>query len=220
VEYQLVFDVADRIPDIALGIAALVALALVVGAGLWAFDDLLSAWPLTAGVAISIGALQAVNDQSLGASAMFLLVPSLVCVAEVLRGRFPSLSTTRVPRGAGPTMFATFLLFLDAMSGIGRLGAIGLSQQLRSGGADQIEGNVTGFFEGTGARTSVSLSRTGDSATQTGWSHPASTGPGRLVARSTPAGKSASRRLGTRSCASRWAARHDPVPVSRDIHQR
>ena len=151
-EYQLVFDVADRFPGIALGIAALVALALVVGAGLWAFDDLLSAWPLTAGLAISIGALQAVTDRSLGASALFLLVPSLVCVAEVLRNRFPSLSTPRVPAGAGPTMFATFLLFSDAMSGLGRLGAVGLSQQLRAGGADQIEGTVTNFFEVSGGK--------------------------------------------------------------------
>lgn len=38
--YRVVFDVADRLPDIALGLAALVMLAGVIHAGLWQFEDL------------------------------------------------------------------------------------------------------------------------------------------------------------------------------------
>lgn len=150
--YRLIFDVADRVPEIALGAAALVALVMVIGAGLWAFDDLLRAWPFTAAAAIGIGLLQALSSQSLGAHAPFLLIPTFVVVAEVVRIRFPEVDKQQLPRGAAATMFATFLLLFDTLSGLSVLGAIGLSQQLRAGGAEQIEGQVTDFFEVTGGK--------------------------------------------------------------------
>ena len=149
--YRLVFDVADRIPEIALGIAALAALTIVIAAGLWAFEDLLAAWPLTMGVAIILGGLQALLDGS-PSYAPFLLIPSFAGLAEALRGRFPIFDQPRVPRGGAATMFGTFLLVFDALSGIGKIGAIDLTQQLRAGRADQLEGSVEHFFEVAGGK--------------------------------------------------------------------
>lgn len=151
-QYALVFDVADRVPEIALGTAALVAFVLVVAAGLWAFDDLIRAWPFTAAAAITIGVLQALNAHALASSVMFLAVPSVAAIAEVVRSRVRSLDPSLVPRGGVATMFATFLLMFDAFSGLGKLGAVGLSNQLRAGDADQIEGTVSAFFEVYGGK--------------------------------------------------------------------
>jgi len=40
----------------------------------------------------------------------------------------------------------------DALSGIGKIGAIDLTQQLRAGRADQLEGSVEHFFEVAGGK--------------------------------------------------------------------
>src|SRR4051812_37279602 len=52
VEYQLVFEVGERIPEIAFGVAGLFALVVFIVIGLFAFDELPRRWPLVLGVAL------------------------------------------------------------------------------------------------------------------------------------------------------------------------
>ena len=145
--YQLVFDVADRVPLIALGAAAAVLALAVIAAGLWDVDVLLPAWPLLVTAAVSLVVLEIAVDHSTS-GILFLWPLFLGTIAEVARRLVPDLDVKRLPPGGMATMFATFTLIFAALSGLGTFAAIGLSQQLRSGQAEMLEGEVTDFSSG------------------------------------------------------------------------
>ena len=171
--YQVVFDIADRVPLIALGTAAAVLALVVIGGGLWDLDVLLPAWPLLVGAAAAFVLLEIAAERS--TSSLPFLWPLLLATAiEVARGRLPGIDFERLPRGGAATMFATFTLVFAALSGLGTVGAIGLSQQLAAGRAEILEGPVTDLF--TGSKTecfSVQLRRFcySDFAIQPGFNH-------------------------------------------------
>ena len=151
VDYRLVFDVADRFPAIWLGAVAFVAFAVAAVIATVRFDDLLSAWLPYAGVAAGLGAVTAYVDRVpfLGLGCLLLAGASL---AELLRDRFDKAVPPRLPRGAAPTLFATFLLIFTGFIGVFSWGAIQLSQELAAGQAEVIEGQVTKFFEVGGGK--------------------------------------------------------------------
>ena len=144
--YRLVFDITQRIPEIAVGVAAAVVLFGVIAAGLWAFGDLIRAWRLIAVASIAVALVAAILEQS--RSALFPLVFAVIAVGvDVLRDRIEALARWNVPRGAPTTMVCVFVLVWTAGSGLGRFGAIDLANRLNRGEADVLEGQVTEFTE-------------------------------------------------------------------------
>lgn len=150
--YEVVFDVADRVPLIALGAAAAVLAALVIIAGLWDVDLVLPFWPFVVGAAAAFVVLEMVIGQS-RSNLLFLWPVTMATIMEVLRDRVPGIPTERMPRGGAGTMFGLFTLVFAALFGLGTFGAISLSQQLRAGNADVLEGPLTDFYGGNGAKT-------------------------------------------------------------------
>jgi hypothetical protein len=146
VEYHLVFEVGERIPEIAFGVAALFALVVFVVIGLFEFDDLPRFWPVVLGVALVLGVLEMAIDKS-PADAPFLVIPGIVGVFEYVRSRDPDLADPKLPPGAMATMFGAFALVFVSLNGVGHFGAIGLSQRLQAGAVDELEGRVTAFYE-------------------------------------------------------------------------
>jgi len=144
--YRLVFDITQRIPEIAVGVAAAIVLIGVIAAGLWAFGDLIRAWRVIAVASIAVAIAEAILEQS--RSALFPLGFAVVAVAvDVFRDRIEALARWNVPRGAPTTMVCVYLLLWTAGSGLGRFGAIDLATQLDRGRADVLEGRVTEFSE-------------------------------------------------------------------------
>ena len=78
-------------------------------------------------------------------------------------------------------MFGTFTLVFAALSGLGTFGAVGLAQQLRSGQAEILEGQVTDFS--SGGKSECFSVESQHSATRTSLSGLASTGCMTLVVR-------------------------------------
>jgi hypothetical protein len=150
-EYQLVFDVGERVPEIAFGVAALFALVVFAVIGLVEFDELPRVWPIVLGTAIVLGVLEMAVDKT-PADAPFLVIPAIAGLFEVVRGRDPDLADPKLPQGATATMFGAFALVFVALNGIGRYGAIDLSQRLRAGAVDVLEGQVAAFFDVPGGK--------------------------------------------------------------------
>src|SRR5215208_638773 len=150
-EYRVVFDVAERMPAIWLGAAALVGFAVAGVIATVRFDTLLDAWPLYARAALGLGGLTAVLDRIpfLGLSCLLVAV---VSIAELLRDRFEQAVPPRLPRGGAPIMFATFLLIFTGVLGVSSVAAIQMSQDLAAGRVDVIEGQVAEFFEVGGGK--------------------------------------------------------------------
>ena len=144
--YRLVFDVAQRIPEIAVVIAATILLFGVIAAGLWAFAELVNAWRQIAVASLTLAVVELVLEQS--RSGLFPLAFGLIGVgAEVARTRVEGLDQFRTPRGAIATLTCTFLLVWTAGTGLGKFGAIDLTNRLNAGEAQVLEGPVTQFSE-------------------------------------------------------------------------
>ena len=144
--YRLVFDVAQQIPEIAVGIAAAVLLIGVIGAGLWAFDDLVRGWRPIAIATFTLAAVLLVLEQT---RSLFFPIGFAIAatIPDLLRDRVEAFSQFKVPRGTVATIGCTFLLVLVAGVGLSRFGAIDLANRLNSGQADVLEGPVTQFYE-------------------------------------------------------------------------
>jgi len=144
--YRLAFDITQRIPEIAVGIAAAILLLGVIAAGLWAFGDLIRGWRVIAVASITVAVVLAILEQS--RSALFPLGFAVIGVGvDAFRNRIEAIGQWDVPRGAPTTMVCVFLLLWTAGSGLGRFGAIDLANQRNRGQADVLEGQVTQFSE-------------------------------------------------------------------------
>lgn len=144
--YRLVFDVAQQIPEIAVGVPAAVLLIGVIAAGLWAFDDLVNAWRLIAVATFTLAATLLILAQT--RSLLFPVGFAVIAmIPDVLRDRVEAFSQFKVPRGTVATVSCTFLLVLVAGTGLSKFGAIDLANRLNDGETDVLEGPVTQFYE-------------------------------------------------------------------------
>lgn len=158
VSYHVIFDVADRFPDIALGAIALVLFAGVGLAALADLDAVLARWPLVLMAGATLLTLEAVVDRR-PIGLLFAVVPVVTAVGSVLYGRrMPAADGRRgLPPEAIATMLGTFQLIFALFIGLPMISAIWLSQQLADGQAVVAEGTVTIDFEVFGKNECISV---------------------------------------------------------------
>jgi hypothetical protein len=146
--YRVIFDVADRFPDIGLGVAAVVVLAGVILAGLWAFEGVIARWPLVLTAGASLAAFEAIINRQLVFLVGSLAIFAIVAAAEEYNRRFPAPGLLkRPPLGGAGTAVGLFLLIYAALTGLAMIPATRLSDQLAGGQAEVIEGPVTIYLE-------------------------------------------------------------------------
>lgn len=157
--YHVIFDVADRVPDIALGVTALVVFAGVGAAALWRLDAVLARWPLVLTAGAGLFALEAVVTRQPLALGFSLFGFAIGAASELYNRRVPSAERSRgLPVGGTGTMLGTFFLVFAVFFGLPMISAIGLSRQLADGQADVVEGRVTIDFEvGGGKNECISI---------------------------------------------------------------
>jgi hypothetical protein len=149
--YQVLFDVSQRLPQLAIGVAATVALAGFMILGLVDTDAAIRRWPL----AIAIGAT-CVGLQWLVVGQWPYLLAGTVVVTIVIvleragressdQGQIRPSRTVRARRipGAATFMVGFFLLILGAFQGLPMVQAIDLDRRLLAGEATIVEGTVT-----------------------------------------------------------------------------
>lgn len=144
--YRVVFDVSSEIPEIAVGITATLLLVAVIAVGLWSFADFTRTWRLIAVASLALG----LTELILGGSRSFLL-PMIIGVVgtgiEAFRGVLDEDNEFTAPPGSIAVVACSILLLLTAVTGNGRFSAIELTNELNSGQAEVLEGEVTAFME-------------------------------------------------------------------------
>lgn len=151
--YHVIFDVADRVPDIALGATALVVFAGVGVAALWDLDAVLARWPLVLTAGAGLFALEAVVDRQPLILGFSVFAFAIGTGSELYNRRVPAAERQKgLPLGGTATMLGTFLLVFTMFFGLPMISAIGLSQQLAEGRAEVVEGPVTIDFEVGGGK--------------------------------------------------------------------
>ena len=107
--YQVIFDVSQRLPQLAIGVVAAIVLAVVIAAGLWDSDAVLERWAVVVGVGAGCVALQFL----IGGQWPYLLGGAVVIVASLALERAGHAGTGRVSRL--PSGAAAFALGLVAL---------------------------------------------------------------------------------------------------------
>jgi hypothetical protein len=152
-EYRVIFDVTDRVPDIALGAIALVLFAGLGAAALLNLETVLARWPLVLTAGAVLLALEAVVDRQLLVLGFCAFAFIIAAGSELQNRRRPETGARkRLPAGGGATMFGVFLLAFAVFFGLPMISAIGLSQQLAEGRAEVVEGPVAIDFEVGGGK--------------------------------------------------------------------
>lgn len=151
--YRVIFDVADRLPDIALGATALVLFAGVGVAALWDLDALLARWPLVLTAGAGLLALESIVDRRPLVVGFGVFAVAIGAGSELYNRRVPAAQRQKgLPLGGTGTMLGTFLLVFAMVLGLPMISAIGLSHQLAEGRAEVAEGPVTIDFEVGGGK--------------------------------------------------------------------
>jgi hypothetical protein len=137
--YEVVFDVWQRLPQLAIGVVAAVALVLVVGAGLlWDIDDLIRWWRPVFGLGATCLCLQwlVVGEWP------YVLVTAIVIGIMVVLARAPRSPADTLPQGSRRLLVGVFMLVLAAFQGLPMTAAIDLDRRLMDGQAEVVEGPV------------------------------------------------------------------------------
>jgi hypothetical protein len=136
--YEVVFDVWQRLPQLALGVVAALALPIVICAGLWNFDALVPRWPLVLGLGTTCLFLQwlIVGEWP------YVLAGSVVIGIMVALARAPRAPAEKLPVGSRRLVVGLFMLVFAAFQGLPMIAAIDLSRRLIDGEAQIIEGPV------------------------------------------------------------------------------
>lgn len=151
--YHVIFDVADRVPDIALGATALLVFAGVGVAALWRLDAVLARWPIVLTAGAGLFALEAVVDRQPLNLRFSVFAFAIGAGSELYNRRVPAAERQKgLPLGGTGTMLGTFLLVFEIFFGLPMISAIGLSHQLAEGRAEVVEGPVTIDFEVGGGK--------------------------------------------------------------------
>jgi len=171
--YRVVFDVSERIPDIAIGGVALLTFAVVGATALWDLDAVLRRWLLVLIAGSGLLGLEAVVDRQpliLGFAVLFGLV---LLGAERTRQSQPSVDPK--PRGRRPfppggagTMAGSMLLVFATFFGLPMLPALDLTRVVSEGRAEVVEGPVTIEFEVSGGKNEC-IAVTGRSFCYSDW---------------------------------------------------
>ncbi len=144
--YRVAFDVSQQIPEIAVGITAVLLLLAVIAVAMWTFLQLGRTWRLIAVASLALGLTELV----LGGSRSFLLpiVIGLVGTGiEAFRGVLDEDNEFTAPPGSIAVIACGIMLVLTAQTGTARYPAIELTSRFNSGQAEVFEGEVTEFLE-------------------------------------------------------------------------
>ena len=147
--YAVVFDVSERLPQLALGVIAAVLVVVLCVAAISLRGGLLPRWPLVLGIGAGVLAAQFLLGQ-LWAFALAVAVVAGVVIALELAGRpedhdwqhvQPRLSR-RMPYGQSGLLAGIFALAIAAVLGIPMVGALDLERRLMAGEASVVDGPV------------------------------------------------------------------------------
>ncbi len=147
--YEVVFDVSERLPQLAVGVVASGALVVLILVGLVNTDALLKRWPILLGVGAAFAGLQFVLAHewpfaiatAVGVGVIYALETAGLPDADPDWHEVPGWSR-RVPRGGGAVMAGTFGLIFAVFVGLPMYAAVGLERQLLAGEATVLEGPV------------------------------------------------------------------------------
>ena len=136
--YEVVFDVWQRLPQLALGVVAALALLVVIGAGLWNIDALLPRWPLVLGLGTTCLFLQwlVVGEWP------YVLAGSIVIGIMVALARVPRAPADKLPLGSRRLIVGLCMLVFAALQGLSMIAAIDLDRRLIDGQAQVVEGPI------------------------------------------------------------------------------
>ena len=136
--YEVVFDVWQRLPQLALGVVAALGLLVVIGAGLWNFDALVPRWPLVLGLGTTCLFLQwlIVGEWP------YVVAGSVAIGIMVGLARAPRAPADKLPVGSRRLIVGLFMLVIAAFQGLPMVAAIDLDRRLMDGEAQIVEGPV------------------------------------------------------------------------------
>jgi hypothetical protein len=140
--YETVFDVSQRLPQLALGVVAAVALVMVLLAAFLDVDGALRRGRVVLGLGAILLAIQWFVVGEWPFVVALVVVTGVIVLLE--RAGDPDAPATRrwIP-GAGPLLVGVFALILSTFQGLPMVAAIGLSNRLAAGDASVVEGPVT-----------------------------------------------------------------------------
>jgi hypothetical protein len=149
VTYTVVFDVSERLPQLALGVVAAVLVVILAAGAVWLRGGLLPRWPLVLGIGAGVLAAQFLLGQ-LWAFALAVAVVVGVIIALELAGRpedhdwqhVQARASRRMPYGQGGLLAGILALGIAAFLGLPMVGAIDLERRLIAGEATVVDGPV------------------------------------------------------------------------------
>jgi hypothetical protein len=149
VTYTVVFDVSERLPQLALGVVAVALVLLLAVAAVSLRSGLLPRWPLVLGIGAGVLAAQFLLGQ-LWAFALAVAVVAGVIIALELVGRpedhdwqhVQPRPSRRMPYGQGGLLAGIVALAIAASLGLPMVGAVDLERRLMAGEATVVEGPV------------------------------------------------------------------------------
>jgi hypothetical protein len=148
--YRVVFDVSERLPQLAVGVAATIVLLAIIAIGLLNADVVLARWPVVLGLGAGLLGLTWLIG-NLWAYALAVAVVTTVIVALELAGRpaeddgsesYVPPPPRRQPPGLMGMMAGLFALVFAAGIGLSMIGAFDLQRKLLAGQALVVEGPV------------------------------------------------------------------------------
>jgi hypothetical protein len=139
--YQVVFDVSQRLPQLAIGVVAAIVLVVVIAGGLWDSDAVFERWA----VILSVGATCVALQLLIGGQWPCLLGGAVVIVTVLALERAGHAGTGRVsklPPGSAAFVLGFFALVFASFQGLAMIPAIDLNNRLIAGEATIVEGTV------------------------------------------------------------------------------
>jgi hypothetical protein len=150
--YEVVFDIWQRLPQLAIGAVAAVALVVVIGLGLlWDIDDLIGRWRPVFG----LGAACLCLEWLVVGEWPFALFEALVIGVMIVLARAPRSKADKLPPGSRRLIIGVFMLVFATGQGLPMIAAIDLERRLMDGQALVVEGPVT--IEGFGKTECLSV---------------------------------------------------------------